>query len=163
MSFWSIQDSYWRWKKILNLSSTVKPLLKCEVGSSCRIFLWNDWWNPVGVLIRKNGTWVIYDGASGSNERVSSVLKEKLSLEASKMRWPCIYYSKLCWCIKVLKMFQIKPGTYSSAESLKYIRDKLLLLVIKVLKNFQLHVGMQITIQNQVLKTSRSVAWGKNI
>ena len=47
------------------------------------------------------------------------------------MRWPCIYYSKLCWCIKVLKTFQIEPdsGTYSSAESLEYIRAKLLLLV----------------------------------
>ena len=62
---------------------------------------------------------------------MSSALKEKLSLEASKMRWPCIYYSKLCWCIKVLKTFQIEPGsgTYSSAESLEYIRAKLLLLV----------------------------------
>ena len=86
MIFWSInipQDSYWGWKKILNLRSTVKPLLKCEVGSSWSIFLWHDWWNPDGALVQKNGTWVIYDAASGSNERVSNVLKEKLFLEAS--------------------------------------------------------------------------------
>ena len=79
------------------------------------------------------------------------------------MRWPCIYYSKLCWCIKVLKTFQIKPGTYSSAESWEYVRAKLLLLMpqsqktlrvafinldlakwdICSLMQLQLHVGMQ--------------------
>ena len=47
------------------------------------------------------------------------------------MRWPFIYYSKLCWRIKVLKTFQIKPGTYSSAESWEYIRAKLLLLMLQ--------------------------------
>ena len=88
------------------------------------------------------------------------------------MRWPCIYYSKLCWCIKVLKTFQIKPGTYSSAESWEYVRAKLLLLVpqsqktlrvafinldlakwdICSLMQLQLHVGMQIMVQNQLRK-----------
>ena len=97
------------------------------------------------------------------------------------MRWPCIYYSKLCWCIKVLKTFQIKSGTYSSAESWEYVRAKLLLLMpqsqktlrvafinldlakwdICSLMQLQLHVGMQIMVQNQLRKTSRSVCMRK--
>ena len=134
MSFWSInipQDSNWGWKKILNLRSTVKPLLKYEVGSSCSIFLWHDWWNPDGVLTQKNGTWVIYDAASDQMKGYQEFWKKNCFWKP--VRWDglvwCIYYSKLYWCIKVLKTFQIEPGTYSSAESLEYIRAKLLLLV----------------------------------
>ena len=66
----------------------------------------------------------------------------------------------------------IKPGTYSSAESWEYVRAKLLLLVpqsqktlrvafinldlakwdICSLMQLQLHVGMQIMVQNQLRK-----------
>ena len=90
-------------------------------------------------------------------------------------------YLKLCWCIKVLKTFQIKPGTYSSAESWEYVRAKRLLLMpqsqktlrvavinldlakwdICSLMQLQLHVGMQIMVQNQLRKTSRSVCMRK--
>ena len=67
----------WSWRPILKLRDEVRKFIRFKVGDGKSIFLWHDLWRPIGVLIQRFGSRVIYDAASNPEVKVDSVLKDK--------------------------------------------------------------------------------------
>ena len=52
-SFWDIpipQDCSWTWRKVLTLRNQFRPYFRSVVGNGSEVFLWYDFWLPVGAL-----------------------------------------------------------------------------------------------------------------
>ncbi|KAK9275845.1 hypothetical protein L1049_023118 [Liquidambar formosana] len=84
-SFWSLSipsDCSWTWRKILQIRSKVRPLFKHVIGNGEVTFLWHDNWHPLGPLLPRFGTGVIYDAAIPLDAKVSYIIV------ANAWNWP---------------------------------------------------------------------------
>ena len=52
-SFWDVsvpQDCSWTWRKVLSLRHLLRPYFRSVVGNGSEVFLWYDFWLPLGAL-----------------------------------------------------------------------------------------------------------------
>ena len=83
--FWEIpvpSDCTWAWRKILSLRSLFWPNIKSLVGNGSKVFLWYDYWLPMGPIHRLIGDAQLTEIGAQRNARVSQILRH------GQWRWP---------------------------------------------------------------------------
>lgn len=65
----------WVWRKLLKLKGKVVDFIKYIVGNGETIQFWVDNWHPLGLLVNKFNTRIMYDVASSISARVSSFIE----------------------------------------------------------------------------------------
>lgn len=84
-SFWTVkiqQGISWTWRKLLRLRDKCRAFIKYQVGNGNKIFMWHDNWHPLGPLLLKFPHRLIYDTASSTQAKLSSVIA------GSSWSWP---------------------------------------------------------------------------
>lgn len=71
------QNASQSWTKILKLRASIHKFIKSRLGNGQSTFLWIDNWHPVGSLIKRFGTRIIYDARSNIQAKVRDYVREE--------------------------------------------------------------------------------------
>lgn len=64
----------WTWRKLLQLRPLIQPHIQYHIGNGITTSLWYDNWHPLGPLVSKFGTRIIYDSGISEDATVSAIL-----------------------------------------------------------------------------------------
>ena len=84
-TFWAIKppsQCSWYWRKILRMRDKIRALLKHNSGNGCGTFLWFDNWHPLGPLLDKFGSRIVYDSALSLHAKVKEIITDR------EWHWP---------------------------------------------------------------------------
>lgn len=64
----------WTWRKLLQLRPLIQSFFQYQIGDGSTTSLWYDNWHPLGPLVAKYGTRIIYDSSLTEGATVSDIL-----------------------------------------------------------------------------------------
>lgn len=67
-------DPSWVWRKLLNLRHLVQPFIRHFIGNGENTSMWYDLWHPLGPLLDKFGSRIVYDSGLPLNAKVSLIV-----------------------------------------------------------------------------------------
>lgn len=90
------------------------------MGDGRGIFLWHDWWHPLGILYEKYGHRVMYDAGGRMDDEVSKVLIN------GNWRWKAARSEDLVTIQSHLPMVEL--GKNDQAINMEFIQKRALFL-----------------------------------
>ena len=116
------QTCSWYWRKLLKLRSMARGLVKHNVGNGKNTYLWHDNWHPLGPLLERFGSKILYDTALPNNALIADIIHESnwdmptaimLELNAieavmSEVPTPNDERDTLTWCVSPDGTFNLR-------------------------------------------------------
>ncbi len=76
-NFWNLKmpsNPSWTWRKLLNLRPLVQPHIITSIVNGHSTSLWFDNWHPLGPLVVKFGTRIMYDAGLPQDTSIGAIL-----------------------------------------------------------------------------------------
>ena len=106
-SFWDVpvpQDCSWTWRKVLSLRNQFRPYFRSVLGNGREVFLWFDYWLPMGPLQSTFGNDQIEESGLHRNTKVSAIIRN------GQWNWPWSSSEDLCTIRRAIRDQPIPSG-----------------------------------------------------